>query len=222
MASIIAEMRVLQADPDVDRASRSAKLKALSGQAISEMRALLALDPARSIIAAADLVATGVPEPSRARDSSRARIADIRAEMHGYAASLRLEAERIAAMKPELPQLVTLSPSEKLIANMWRMPGLTMAALLLDLCGWIAVGFRLAIYEALKACIARENASDEPAFIPVQSFRDVEFMIERSDQSRKAIEDARPPAKRGRPPKSQNTTPKTTKSTKNSDAEDVQ
>ncbi|MGD1922802.1 MAG: hypothetical protein ACFB03_01245 [Paracoccaceae bacterium] len=202
LSEIIAEMRDVQVDAELGRGARSAKLKSLSGQAISEMRALLALDPARSITAAAEIIATGVPEPSRANDSSRARIADIRAEMEGYAASLRMEAQRIAAMKPELPQLVTLSPSEKLIANMWRMPGLTMAALLLDLCGWIAVGFRLAIYEALKACIARENANDAPEFIMTRDLRNVVHVIREVRDSQKAIEDSRPTAKRGRPPKS--------------------
>lgn len=201
--ALIGEMREMQVDTELSRGERTARLKALSGHVIGEMRALLALDPARSIAAAAAVVVTGVPEPSRANDSSRARIGDIRAEMETYAAALTLEAERIADLTPAIPEQRTLSPTERLIENMWRMPGLTMAALLRDLCGWIAIGFRVAIYDALKSRTETENARPEPQFIMLEDFKRVEHFLDRAEESRRLIEDLRPPAKRGRPPVSE-------------------
>ncbi|MEM6680436.1 MAG: hypothetical protein AAF675_21425 [Pseudomonadota bacterium] len=200
LGETITAMRTVQVDPDLSRAERSAKLKALTGTAIGEMRALLALDPARSITAAAGIVATGVPEPSRAPASSRARIAEIRGGMTAYAASLQAEAERIAALAPEIPEQTTLSPAERLIANMWRMPGLTMAALLLDLAAWITFGFRMAIYTALRAKMEEEKGEAGPQYILVDDLRRLKGILQAADETRREIEDLRPVARRGRPP----------------------
>lgn len=199
LTSIGQDMRIVQADTALARGERSAQLKALSGQAIGKMRALLALDPARSIAAAASIIDGGVPEPNRANPNSLERIADINADMKAYAATLVVEAEQIASTAPLVPELTTLSPSERLFANMWRMPGLTMAAILLDLCGWIAVGFRLAIYQALKAKLREEAAEPSECYIASSDFEKVEEMIRRAEESRRLIEDMRPPVKRGRP-----------------------
>ncbi|MEO0763916.1 MAG: hypothetical protein AAFZ09_19270 [Pseudomonadota bacterium] len=120
--------------------------------------------------------------------------------MTAYAASLQAEAERIAALAPEIPEQTTLSPAERLIANMWRMPGLTMAALLLDLCGWIAIGFRMAIYTALRAKMEEEKGEEGPQYILVDDLRRLKGILEAADETRREIEDLRPAAKRGRPP----------------------
>lgn len=198
--AIIEEMRELQADTAVAKGARNARLKALSGQSISAMRALLALDPARSVTAAASIIADGVPEPNKANPNSHQRIAELNAEMSAYAATLGAEAERIASEVPHVPALTTLSPSERLFSNMWRMPGLTLAALLLDLCGWIAVGFRLAIYQALRTKLQEEAAKPAEAYIAPSDFEKVEHILLRAEESRRLIEDLRPAAKRGRPP----------------------
>lgn len=216
LSGVIAEMREVQGDGAMSAAAERARLKALSGQAISEMRALLALDPARAIRASAEILSSGVPEPSRVSGSSRDRIADISAKMKGYAASLRLEADRVAALTPVLPKLVTLSPAEKLISNMWRMPGLTMAAVLIDLCGWIAIGFRVVIYQALKARLVAENADPNPTFITIEDLNRAQRFLEHASEAQKAIEDLRPQAKRGRPVKS---LPKVRKDTGKDDGE---
>lgn len=200
LSTIVQEMRDVQADPALAQTTKSAQLKALSGQAIGKMRALLALDPARSIAAAAAIISEGVPQPNRANPSSRERIADLNAEMTAYATTLVDEARLIAGLAPAVPELTTLSPSERLFANMWRMPGLTMAALLMDLCGWIAVGFRVAIYQALKAKLREEAAKPAERVITASDFEKIEHILLRAEESRRLIEDLRPTAKRGRPP----------------------
>ncbi len=213
---IMEELRAAQIDPELVSAEKDARLKLLSGQAIGEMRALLALDPARAVRAAADKIAVGVPQRSNARATSQARIAEISAGMAAHAGELRREADRLEAMAPVLPQQITLSPAERIMETMWRMPGLTMAALLFDLCGWIAVGFRVAIYQALKSKLREEASADNPAFVRLEDFDRVEHYVKRAQESRERIDAAKAPPKRGRPKGSTNSKSprkRTTKST---------
>lgn len=206
--AILAEMRTFQANPDVAGSEAAARLNILSGQAIAEMRALLELDPARTIRAAAASVAQGVPPRSQANAQSQQRIAEISAGMQAHAAQMQAEADRIEALVPDLPQQTTLSPAERLVATMWRTPGLTMAAILFDLCGWIAVGFRLALYQALKAKIREENDRPVPSFVTLEDFWRVEGFVSRTEEARRRVQDAKPGPKRGRPKLSSPTTRK--------------
>ncbi|GAB5449600.1 hypothetical protein [Gymnodinialimonas sp.] len=198
LEAILAEMRAFQANPEVSGAEAAAQLDVLSGRAIAEMRALLALDPARAVRSAASHVAQGVPPRSQTNAQSQARIAEITADMRVYAGQLETEADRIAALVPNLPQQTTLSPAERLVATMWRTPGLTVAAILFDLCGWIAVGFRLALYQALKAKLREENERPVPSFVMMEDFDKVEVFVNRSEETKKKIEAAKG-TRRGRP-----------------------
>lgn len=199
LESAISEARAVQIDGAPSPSERDAQLKTLSGRAISEMRALLALDPARSIRAAATKIAQGVPPQSRANAQSQARITEISASMQAFARVLEGEANRIAALTPDLPEQTSLSPAERLIQTMWRMPGLTMAAILLDACGFVAIGFRIAIYRALKAKITEENARPVPAYVTLEDFWRVEEFVKRAEEAKKSVEGSRGTAKRGRP-----------------------
>lgn len=195
----IAEMRSLRIDGDLTASEKATRLKTLSSKATAEMRALLSLDPARSIRTVAAKLAEGVPPQSRANAASQARIAEISDGMQAYAAQLLVEADRIAVIAPSLPLQVTLSPAQQLLQNIWRMPGLTMAAVLMDLCGWIAVGFRVVIYQALKAKQAEENDRPVPGFVSLEDFWRVEEFVARAEEAKARIEAARPAPKRGRP-----------------------
>lgn len=186
--SVLAEMRSFQANPELSASEAAAQLNILSGRAIGEMRALLALDAARAVRAAAASVARGVPPRSQASTSSQARIAEISADMRSYAAELEAEADRIAAMAPALPQQTTRSPAERLIETMWRTPGLTMAAILFDLCGWIAVGFRLALYQALKDKLQEEKGRADWTYVSQEDFERVEDFVRRAKESKKRME----------------------------------
>ncbi len=197
--TILAELRDLQANPDLSAPAKAAQLNVLSGQAIAEMRALLALDPARTIRAAAASIAQGVPPRSQTNPQSRARIAEISAGMRTYAAQLQAEADRIEALAPGLPQQITQSPAERLIETMWRMPGLTMAAILFDLCGWIAVGFRVALYQALKAKQREERDGSGPTYVTLDDIERSDAFEDRLEASRKRREARKSPPKRGRP-----------------------
>ncbi|WP_195819423.1 hypothetical protein [Roseobacter sp. MH60115] len=197
--SAIADARAVQIDASLSSSERDAQLQTLAGRAISEMRALLALNPARSIRAAATKIAQGVPQQSRANTQSQARLDEISASMRAFARVLDGEADRITALTPELPEQTSLSPAERLIQTMWRMPGFTMAAILLDACGFIAIGFRIAIYRTLKVKIEEENARPVPAYVTLEDFWRVEEFVKRAEEAKKAIESAKGTAKRGRP-----------------------
>ncbi|MEL6467938.1 MAG: hypothetical protein AAFQ58_23490 [Pseudomonadota bacterium] len=205
---IMGALRAAQIDPDLTGPEKDAQLKLLSGRAIAEMRALLALDPARALRTAASKIAVGVPQRSNARPSSQARITEISAGMRSHAAQLMAEADRIAALAPDLPQQVTQSPAERILETMWRMPGLTMAALLFDLSGWVAVFFRLALYMALKAKLAEEGRKPGSPFIYLDEMdRAAEFM-KHVEEMRARMADDKPAPKRGRPKGSTNARPK--------------
>lgn len=197
--SAMAELRAAQVDPDLPGAAKEAQLKLLSGKAIGEMRALLALDPARAIRTAAAKIATGVPRRSDARATSQARIADISGRMRAHAQELTAEADRLEAEAPDLPQQVTLSPAERILETMWRMPGLTMAALLFDLCGWIAVLFRQVLYMALKAKLEEEAREPTPPFVTLGDLERVKSYYRLLREARDAIDETKEPSKRGRP-----------------------
>ncbi|MBO9466721.1 hypothetical protein J7443_15870 [Tropicibacter sp. R15_0] len=195
----IAELRVAQIDTEMSAAEKRAHLKTLEAQAIGEMPALLSLDPARVIRQAAQSIAEGVPARSQAKAQSRARIAEISAEMRRYAVQLQAEADRIEAQSPDLPEQVTLSMAERLFAASTRLPALTMAALLLDLCGWIGVGFRLALYRSLKLKIRDENEKPLPSYITLTDLSRVEEFLHLIAESKRRIEAETGAPKRGRP-----------------------
>ncbi len=220
--TVLSELRALQANSDLSAPEKAAQLNVLSGRATTEMRALLALDPARTIRAAAASVAQGVPPRSQTNPQSRARIAEISAGMRAYAAQLEAEADRIESMAPDLPQQVTQSPAERLIKTMWRVPGLTMAAILFDLCGWIAVGFRVALYKALKAKQREEREGSGPIYITLDDIERSDAFEERVEASRKRREARKVPPKRGRPKGSNSTTrkPRTSKPSDKSEGHD--
>lgn len=151
LASALEAMRAVREEEELGKAARKRRIKTLEGQAISAMRELLTLDPAGTLAAAASIVAGGVPEQSGAGASSRARIEEIAADMRLYAERLAAQAAEIGARIPELPAQHTNSQAEHLLTNAWRMPGLSLAALLFDAAGWVLVGFRAAAYQALRA-----------------------------------------------------------------------
>lgn len=194
----VAALRSAQADPETKGAERGAQLKVLSGRAIREMRALLALDPARSIRAAATSLAVGVPMQSRAKASSRARIDEISATMRAYARGLELEADRIEALAPEVPTQETLSTAQQLLATMWRLPAWTALAFLLDLMGWICVGFRVALYDAYKSRKDEETRDPNEFVVTPEEFTRLERAIDRSMEAKSRIEAAQGKPKRGR------------------------
>ncbi len=183
MSDALAKLRAVQIDADLRAPEKGAELKVLSRQVIGEMRALLSLDPARTIRGIATSIEAGVPARSTTNAQSRARIADINAGMRAYAAKLRAEADRIAALAPEIPEQRSLSPAEQLIETMWRMPGLTMVALLMDAAGFLVIFYRHAMYLALKAK-DRENAKRrKPQYITVDDLEKIEFFAHRADEA---------------------------------------
>jgi hypothetical protein len=219
--AIMGELRVAQIDPEITGVEKEAQLKLLSGRAIGEMRALLALDPARALRTAANKIADGVQQRSATRPSSQARIAEISTGMRAHAAQLVAEAERIAALAPDLPQQITLSPAERILDTMWRMPGLTMAALLFDLCGWVAVFFRLALFMALKAKLAEENRKPGSPFIYLDDLDRVAEFLKHAEKTRTRKSQTKAAPKRGRPKGSSTSTPKPRSSDKNGGGSDA-
>lgn len=198
LIATIAEMRVIQADGALSPEERATQLKILSSRAAGDIRGLLALDPARSIRTAADAISVGVPRRSQARTSSQARIAEISAEMRAFAATLRAEADRIAARAPKVPEQVTRSHTEVLIAAAWRMPALLMVAILLDGCGWIAIGWRVALYAALKTKIREETEEDGPSYVTVDDLWRVVGFVDVIAEARNRVESADGKPRRGR------------------------
>lgn len=196
----IAEMRAVQSDEALSGKTRSAQLKTLAGTALSDMRSLLALDPVAAITAASSIIAEGVPEPSRASASSRERIDAIRQDMAAYAARLSGEANGVRAVAPEVPKLESPGQAQSILRNVWKTPGLTAAAILIDLCGWIAVFFRWVLYSALFARKEAERAKPSSQHVTVDDIVKVEDLASRLEESRRHMEALRPPAKRGRPP----------------------
>lgn len=209
LATMLAAMRDLRADPELGRGERRARLKTAEGEILAAMRRGLAVNPHGLIEAAAQLIAVGVQVPSNARGASITRIAEISADMAAYAEVLKAKAERLAVEEPELPEQSSQSQEEHLIANALRMPGLSLAAALFDACGWIIILFRYAAYRSLRARDEEENEKQYDAFVTVRDFKRIEDMTLRARMAQtrllEAPEDApRPP---GRPRGSKNRTP---------------
>lgn len=198
LTNAIENLREAQINTELSGPEKRAELKVLSSNAISEMRSLLALDPARAIRSAVDSIARGVPTQSQANAQSRARINEISADMRLFAEQLKAEADRIAALSPDLPEQSTLSTAERLLQVAWRLPALTMAALLLDLCGWMAVGFRLALYQALRAKLREENERRVPSYVTLDDFARVEEFVRRAAEAKQRVENETGAPKRGR------------------------
>lgn len=204
MTEALTALRAAQTDKDLSGADQDARLKVLSSNVISEMRSLMALDPARAVRAAASAIASGVPTQSQANAQSQARIAEISAGMRTYARELEAEADRIATLSPKLPTQATLSTAERLLQTAWRLPALTMAALLLDLCGWIAVGYRVAIYQAYKTKYREETERLVPNYVTLEDFGRVEEFFSRMAEAKARIESGTSAKKHGRPLGSKN------------------
>lgn len=199
LTASIAELRAAQIDPELTGPAKRARLKVLTAEAIGQMRALLALDPARTIRTAAASLARGVPNQSQTNAQSRARIAEISADMRLYAEQLSAEADRLEALAPDLPEQSTLSTAERLLQTAWRLPALMMAALLLDLCGWTAVGFRLALYQALKAKQREERGQKGPTYVTLDDFTRVEEFVRRAAEAKHRLANETGAPRRGRP-----------------------
>ncbi|MEM1427945.1 MAG: hypothetical protein AAGG09_00655 [Pseudomonadota bacterium] len=200
LAATVAEMRTVQADAGMSAKERSTQLKILSSQASSDIRGLLALDPALSIRAAADAIAVGVPPRSQARASSQARIAEISADIRAFASVLEAEADRVAARAPQVPEQVARSHTEVLFAAATRMPALMMVAILLDACGWVAIGWRVAIYSALKARMRDEEDAPGPSYITITDVRRFTDFVDLMLAARNQVENADGKPRRGRRP----------------------
>lgn len=197
--SALAKLRAVGVSEDLDRAERAARAKDLSRTVINEMRALLALDPARTVGAAAQNIAQGVPARSGVNAASQQRIAEISAAMRAYAATMEVEALRIAALTPAIPEQTTLSTAERLIATMWRMPGLTMSALLLDGAGFLIIFFRHSMYQALYAKKREETERPVASYITIADLVRFGDFIELAEDAKRRVEDAKAAPKRGRP-----------------------
>lgn len=204
LQTMIAEMRSLQIDVELRSQEKGARLRVLSGQALSELRKLLALDPARTIRAAAGDIAAGVPNRSDTNAASQVRIEEISDAMRAYAARLDTEADRIADLAPAIPELTTLSTSERLWQTVLRTPAWTALALLLDFVGWLCVLFRVAMRKEYRAREAAEEADTRPMYITTADIWRYEGLSERILDSMRRIEELKAAPKRGRPKGSKN------------------
>ncbi len=202
----LAEMRAIRADSKLGRGERRAKLKTTEADILALMRKALAVNPPGLIEAAAQTIAGGVQTPSNARGASIARIAEISADMAGYAQILMAKAKRIAADEPELPKQKSQSQEEHLLANALRMPGLSLAAALFDACGWIIIFFRYAAYKSLRARDDEEDANKYDIYVTPRDFQRVLEMSEQAKEARnQLLEPPKPKGKpRGRPRGSKN------------------
>ncbi|MEM9765978.1 MAG: hypothetical protein AAF968_26405, partial [Pseudomonadota bacterium] len=211
LAATVAEMRVVQADDALSAEARATRLKLLSSQAIGDIRGLLALDPGRSIRAAADAIAAGVPPRSQARASSQARIAEISADMRAFAETLRAEANAIAALAPTVPEQVTPSQTEQLLAAALRMPALLMVAILIDACGFIAIGWRVALHSALQTRMEEEADEPGPTYATTDDIWRFTGFLGAMEAARREVEASDGTPRRGRPRKAPGATKRATK-----------
>lgn len=200
----IAGLRSAKADANLSNAERRKTLKTIEGEALALMREALALDPAGSVAAAAAIVGKGVPTPSLRSSSSAAKIAEINAGMAAFADNLMRQAEAMKDKAPDLPELTSQSQEEHLLANALRMPGLSLAALLFDACGWVIIGFRFAAYRSLRVRDERDDALDYDVYVTARDFRRVEDMTKRAKETQEKM--LPPPKPRGRPRGSKNKT----------------
>lgn len=191
----IAVLREAQADPALSGPEQEAQLKILGAKVLGEMRALLALNPAGAVRAAAASITRGVPPQSNTSSASRARIADISADMRRYAEALIAEADRLEANVPELPLQTTLSIAEQLWVTAASLPALVALALLLDISGFVFCGYRLSLYLNLWAKEAEEAELPYPAYILTSEIANVEYLLEHAFKARSRIERTRRPAK---------------------------
>ena len=216
VSAAVVDLRLAQGDPDLSGPTRDAVLKERTAQAINAMRALMALDPARAVEAVASNIAAGVPRPSNALPSSYARIDEINAGMRDFADELFELAAQIESEAPTLPRQSTLSVAEQLLETAWRLPALTMAALLIDLAGGVAVGGRCVLYRSYFARRREEAANDDPGHLTLDDLDRVASFLQHmaGAQDRMASGSAtrkpgRPSGVRSRTVKGSKTTPAT-------------
>lgn len=73
-----------------------------------------------------------------------------------------------------------------------------MVAILLDSCGWVAIGWRVAIYAALKAKIHQETEEDGPSYVTVDDLWRVVGFVDVIAEARNRVESADGKPRRGR------------------------
>lgn len=200
LASLIGEllkdMRAGRVDTTLGPSELSAELKALSGQTIAAINQIRSLDVAGTARSAAQIIAQGIPSQSGASASSQARIAEIRSEMAAFARSLEADADSLAGSVPDAPRAYSLSQEEHLIDNFLRMPGLSMAALFFDFCGWVVIGFRFVAYRALRRRDEDAHAYQYDAYLTCADLNRVAMMAQHVSETRRMLETMRelPPA----------------------------
>lgn len=196
VTDLLRDMRAAREDTSLDPSELSAELKALSGQIIAAINQIRALDVAGTARSAAQIIAQGVPNQSGAAASSQARIAEIRSEMASFARSLEDQADSWVGSVPDAPRAYSLSQEEHLIDNFLRMPGLSMAALFFDFCGWVVIGFRFVAYRALRRRDEDAHAYQYDAYLTRADLNRVAAMAQHVSETCRMLETMRevPPA----------------------------
>ncbi|MEL6646280.1 MAG: hypothetical protein AAFQ05_01025 [Pseudomonadota bacterium] len=161
--ALIVELRLLQADQELDAPQRAAQLAVLHGQALAELRGVVALDPPTAIRTLAASIARGVPEQAGANRSARQRIAEINGNMAAYAALLLSEADRVATILPELPVQVTRTPTQQLMRAAIKKPAHVALAVLIDVLPLALTAWRWVIVAAYRDALKREQDAREKA-----------------------------------------------------------
>jgi len=196
ITDLLSAMRSAREDSSLVPSELSAELKALSGQIIAAINQIRSLDVSGTARSAAQIIAQGVPNQSGAPASSQARISEIRSEMASFARSLEAEADSLAGSVPDAPRAYSLSQEEHLIDNFLRMPGLSMAALFFDFCGWVVIGFRFVAYRALRRRDEDAHAYQYDAYLTCADLNRVATMAQHVSETRRMLETMRelPPA----------------------------
>ncbi len=196
ITDLLRDMRAARENTSLSPSELSAELKAISGQIIAAVNQIRALDVLGTARSSAQIIAQGVPNQSGAPATSQARISEIRAEMVSFARSLEAEADSLAGSVPDAPRAYSLSQEEHLIDNFLRMPGLSMAALFFDLCGWVVIGFRFVAYRALRRRDEEAHAHQYDAYLTRADLNRVAAMAQHVSETRRVLETMReiPPA----------------------------
>ncbi len=190
ITDVLGEMRSARQDTELNPPQLTAELKTLSGKVISAINQVRSLDVAGTARNAAQIIAQGVPDQSGAPASAQARIAELRSEMASFARSLEDQAQGLAGTVPDAPRAYSLSQEEHLIENFLRMPGLSMAALFFDFCGWVVIGFRFVAYRALRRRDEEAHACQYDAFLTIADLNRVALMAEHVSETRRTLEAA--------------------------------
>ncbi len=184
-------LRSISQDGELTAGQKRTQIKIAAGQVIDTINQIRSLNPAGTVRAAAQTVAQGVPNQSGASSSSQARISEIRSSMVSYARTLDARANEIAERLPSAPQAFSLSQEEGLIDNIFRIPGLSMAALFFDFCGWIVIGFRYVAYHALRRRDQAEHSQKYNAYLTLDDLKRIEAMAQHVTETRRSLQEMR-------------------------------